>query len=212
MNSQLEYYKHLASIMYATRGCRFTAAKMLKTKEMFSIGTISFLSIYLIGWSVASASYPDVITSAHARFFNAVSVVASVGLLALSIFDFALSRSVTSEKLNRNALEISQIMRELERHLERPSPDFGELERIAAEYERMIIANEVNHSPADYRLWLSEKAKPRDPFYAACFYVRRIYTKAVYLATSAFMHLILVALVILPTLWYLVFRVMSTAV
>lgn len=203
MSEEIDYYKHLATIMYQTRGCRFTASSRLKRVDFFSISTIAFLSIYFLTWSVISLSYPEVITSSHSRFFNAISVVAAVALLSISIFDFALGRSVVAEKLNRNALEISILMRALERELARQSPDPMQLATIASDYEKLVAENQTNHTGIDRLRWSLGIAKSKNSFISVLYTLRRLTVLPVLTLYSLSIHLILIACVVVPTLWYM---------
>ena len=137
MPNEIGYYEHLAEIMYKTRGCRFAAASALEIKERWSVGTVAFLSAYLVSWSVILVSYPEVFNSKHAAFYTAISAIASISLLVISLMDYAFGRSVQAEKVHQNALSIPICMRELERELASKSPDVAAMQKIAIVHVRI---------------------------------------------------------------------------
>lgn len=202
MSQDLEYYQHLASIMYKTRGCRFAAAAALEVKQRWSVGTVAFLSIYLVAWSIILIAYPNAFSSQHAAFYNAMSAVASIALLVVSLMDYAFDRSVHAEKLHQNALSISKCMRELERQLVSQAPNFALMVAIAEEYERNIAESQVNHTSMDYVRWIYNSSKPNGFMASVWFAIRRVLFNAWFFASSMFLYVVLVAVIVIPTIWY----------
>ena len=194
--------------MYQTRGCRFNAALALQTKEVWSIGTISFLAIYMLAWAIMSISYPDVFNTKYSRFFDAVSAIASISLLVISIMNFAFERPVKAEKLNRNALAISKLMRRLERELAAPKVDFTTLQDIAAEYENHIAETQVNHTQKDQTRWIYSKANSEKKITAMLFLFRRWAYDIWFYGSSMFMYAFVIISIVAPTLWYSIFVVL----
>jgi conflict system pore-forming effector with SLATT domain len=202
MSSEIDYYTHLASIMYRTRGCRFGAASALEVKQRWSLGTVAFLSTYLIAWSIVLLAYPEAFTSKHAAFYNTMSATASIALLVVSLMDYALDRSVQAEKLHQNALSISKLMRELERELASQAPNLESMKAIAVEYERSIAETQVNHTLMDYKRWKYSSAKPIDFISRAWFPVRRNVYDVWFYVSSMILYWLLIATIVLPTAWY----------
>jgi hypothetical protein len=210
MSPEIEYYKHLSGIIYRTRGCRFGAASALEVKERLSVGTIAFLSIYLLCWSIILLAYPEAYISKHAAFYNAVSATASVALLVVSLMDYAFGRSVKAEKLHQNALSISICMRDLERQLASSSPDVAVMEKIASEYERHISETQVNHTSMDFTRWNYASAKPTGLATALWYPLRRLLFNIWFYVTAMLMHVLLLTAIIVPTIWYTVHFVIPT--
>lgn len=202
MSAEIEYYRHLANIMYRTRGCRFGAASALEIKQRWSLGTIAFLSTYLIGWSIVLLAYPDAFGSKNAAFYNAMSAIASIALLAVSLMDYAFGRSVQAEKLHQNALSISKCMRELERQLASCAPNLSAMEAIAIEYERNIAETQVNHTSMDYTRWIYSSAKPHNFLTSIWFPIRNLSFNVWFYFSSMFVYFLLVASIVIPTIWY----------
>jgi hypothetical protein len=188
--------------MYQTRGCRFGAASALWAKERISIGTIGFLAVYLLSWSIISLSYPDIFEVSHARFFNAISAIASVSLLVLSLMDFAFARGVRAEKLQQSALSISRLVRELERQLASAEPDVGLMRSTAAEYERQLAETQINHTSNDLRRWIYGKAESDKLWIQLLFWIRRHAFDLWFYVSSMFVYLLLTCSIVLATLWY----------
>ena len=202
MPNEIGYYEHLAEIMYKTRGCRFAAASALEIKERWSVGTVAFLSAYLVSWSVILVSYPEVFNSKHAAFYTAISAIASISLLVISLMDYAFGRSVQAEKLHQNALSISICMRELERELASKSPDVAAMQKIAIEYERHISATQVNHTSMDFTRWTYNSAKAHGFVTIVWYPIRRILFNIWFYLSSMFMYVFLLTATIIPTIWY----------
>jgi len=206
MSIEVEYYQQLATKMIKTRGARFTAATGLAIKDRCSIATTALLSVYLLGCSIWLIAMPGSFSPEAVRFFGALSVVASIAILVLSLLDYALGRAVRAEKLQQNALRISVLLRRLERELCSEAPDIALIRDIAAKYEDELFETQVNHSSSDYRKWQiycspSESLEQR--------LKRQLKISAFdawYYISALIIHVILVLTITALTLWYLVYR------
>ena len=207
MSDELAYYENLTKIMYKTRGCRFGAAGALRVKERLSVGTIAFLAVYVLSWLIISLSYPEIFTVSHARFFNAVSAIASVSVLVLSLMDFALGRGVQAEKLHQSALFISRLMRDLERQLASPEPDVEKMRGIATDYERQIAETQISHSASDLVRWAYGEARSATTLVQLLFWIRKQVFDLWFYASSMFIYIILVLSIVLATSWYAIYMI-----
>jgi hypothetical protein len=160
LSYELEYYRNLAQVMLKTRGARFTAASSLGVRERWSIGTTSLLTVFILSWSVFLVADPDAFSTPDVRFFGALSIISSVAVLTLTLLDYALGRTVRAEKLQQSALQISLIMRALERELCSDTPDIAAMRRLAIEYETAVAETQLNHAPSDFRKWEIGSEKP----------------------------------------------------
>jgi hypothetical protein len=195
VSGERSYYEHLVKIMLTTRGVRFSVAESEQRKEKFSIGTIAVLSIYLAGWSLAASLFPDILTEFQARALGFISLVASVSLLVISLFDFAAGRSVYAEKMLQNAFAITEILREAERELAKEVPDFTRLSRLASMYEAKVSGVSVNHTSKDYKLWKLERRKPSNIFEACQIWVTSKILRCLAFTSAMFFQIVLVALI-----------------
>lgn len=149
--SQRDYYAHLCGIMLKTSRARFHAAKTLKAKDLASLVVSVLLSIALISISVAQLAGLPVIIRSNTGM-TILAIIAAIGLLAQTLIDWALARSVLATKLHDNALQITRVLREMERELAKPEQDFSILTSLAARYEDINVLTGVNHSDMDYKL------------------------------------------------------------
>lgn len=197
----MKYYKDLCGIMLKTRGARFIAASTLETKERFSVGTMAFLSTYLMAVAVWQIAIPGLFDDKTTQIYGAISVVASVSLLVLTLLDFAYGRSVKSEKLHQNAIKISMLMRQLERELQKPSPDVLNMQNLAAEYEKEIAETQINHTEADYQKHLLQRADRSTGWNRVLNDVKLRWLTFSDYAKSLWAHVTIVLLVIGLTYW-----------
>ena len=205
MSEEISYYKYLCdNVMFKTRGCRFSAASALIAKERFSIITIAFLSIYMLSWSIISLTYPEIFTSSHSRFYNAISAIAAVSLLVISLMDYSIGRSVSAEKLHANALRISKLMRSLERELNKETPDAVTMRQIAKEYEDEISDTQINHSSTDYRRYIYGTRKSDRKLANFGYWLWSNVYNIYYYSRSLLIHIALILIVVASTLMYLI--------
>lgn len=159
IKDQLQYYRDLLDIIMKTRGARFTAARHCKTNDKLSVMTQAILSVYLTSVSVVFLAYPQSKFAQDATYFSVLSIIASIWLLVAALSDFAEGRGVKAHQLYENALDITLILRAMERELKNPAPDVKKLSELAEKYEVTIRENGVNHDPIDYISYLDERTK-----------------------------------------------------
>lgn len=188
--------------MQKTRGSRFNAASALKRKDVWSIVTVAAMALYILGWSVLTLAYPDIFDASESRFYAVVSAVASICLLVVSIFDFAMERSVRADRLHRNALTITTLMRTLERELASSTPDIQRMAQLAREYEAAVSETYVNHSERDYKRWLYSRATSASPIIRLGQVVRGVAYGIWDYVTSMFVYALILLCIVGSTLWY----------
>lgn len=152
--TMIGYYTYLSgSIMQRTRGARFVASQLLVMKERGSLLILAILTIFLIAISLLLLIQPDALDAAKSRQVGVLSIVSSVTILAITIFDYALARGLLAAKLHDSSLRITEIMREMERELVKEKPSYDVLERLAASYELENKSTNVNHSNFDFFIY-----------------------------------------------------------
>ena len=206
MSAEIDYYRNLVGIMLKTSGTRFTAANNLTVRDRFSVATLSILSIFLIAVSVISLAAPDVVGSNGAKFFGALSVIASVWILVITLFDYALGRSVLALRLHQNAIRINQRLREMEREIAKSEPDLVLLRSLAADYEKDIAETEVNHSPSDYKIYQFNKQKPTGWITKIWYPIRNFLFSSLVFCVSVPSNLLVLIIVVGATGWYVLIR------
>ena len=202
MNSEVDYYTNLVSIMLKTSGTRFTSAEQLTVRDRFSVATLAILSIFLIGVSVVSLVAPDARGTLEAKFFGVLSVVASVWILVITLFDYALGRSLHAYRLHQNAIRIMKLARAMERELANPSPDMASVRQLARRYEKEITKTEVNHSTSDYKMYVYSRQKPTGLFTAILYPIRNFLFYALIFCICVPLNIIVLAVVGGATIWY----------
>jgi hypothetical protein len=202
MSNQLDYYKHLASIMLTTRGTRFTAAQILKNRERFSVLTLAFLSVFLIAVSVFSLAIPNALGSFGGKYFGTLSAVASIAILVITLSDNSLERGILAHRLQQNALRISKVMRKMERELEKITPDINTLESLACEYEDGVADTEVNHSTSHYKIYVYSRQKANGRIIGVAYAIRNILYISLVFFRESWPNLLVITAVLGATLWY----------
>lgn len=202
MNTETDYYTNLVKIMLDTRGTRFTSAQLLTVRDRFSVATLAILSIFLIGVSVVSLVSPDTMGSSGAKFFGALSVVASVWILVITLFDYALGRGLLAYRLHQNAIKITKIARAIERELAQPSPNMQLIREMAERYEDENAETEVNHSPSDYKIYRYSRQKPKGVFTAVLYPIRNFLFSSLIFCISVPSNILVLLVVGGATIWY----------
>ena len=206
MGSEIEYYRYLVGIMLTTRGTRFTAAQLLTVRDRFSVATLAILSIFLIAVSVISLSVPDLVGGFRGKFFGALSVTASVWILVITLFDYALGRGLLAHRLHQNAIRITKLAREMERELEKSSPDMDLIRSLAKRYEDENAETEVNHSPSDYKIYVYSRQRPTGWFTRLVYPVRNFLFSGLVFCASVPSNLLVLLAVGGATVWYLLWQ------
>lgn len=203
MSAETDYYMNLVKIMLNTRGTRFTSAQLLTVRDRFSVATLAVLSIFLIGVSVILLASPDAMGTSGAKFFGALSVIASVWILVITLFDYALGRGLLAHRLHQNPIKITKIARIMERELAKPSPDMSVMRQMAERYEDENAETEVNHSPSDYKIYLYSRQKPTGAVTAVLYPIRNFLFSALIFCVSVPSNLLVLIVAGGATIWYL---------
>ncbi|WP_139015103.1 SLATT domain-containing protein [Pseudorhizobium pelagicum] len=198
------YYQYLSErVMAGTRGARFTAARLLIFKERASLVIQSVLAVLLIWVSVILLAYPN-IDDAVTRKLGIVSTMASVAILGITLFEYALGRGLLAAKLHDSALRTTVFMRKLERELAKPNPSSAVLEQAAEEYEQENVLTNVNHSAMDFTLHEYSRARSNCWVIEAFFRTRSFFAQASVVALAVSPGLLTLA-VIMYQAWDLPF-------
>lgn len=206
MSTEIDYYRNLVKIMQKTSGTRFTAATNLTVRDRFSVVTLSVLSIFLIAVSVIVLAAPDLLEPSGAKFFGALSVIASVWILVITLFDYALGRNIMALRLHQNAIRINLRMRAMEREIEKTSPDLKTLRQLAELYEQDIAETEVNHSPSDYKIYQFSRQQSTDRLTGLWYPVRNFLFSSLVFCASVPSNLLVLIIILGATVWYVFIR------
>jgi len=203
VSAEIEYYTNLVKIMLNTRGTRFTSAQLLTVRDRFSVATLAILSIFLIGVSIVLLVAPDAMGTSGAKFFGALSVIASVWILVITLFDYALGRGLLAHRLHQNAIKITKIARTMERELAKSAPDMVVVRQMAEKYEDENAETEVNHSSSDYKTYLYSRQNPTGAITAIVYPIRNFLFSAMIFCVSVPSNILVLVVVGGATVWYL---------
>ena len=109
-----DFLEELKHKLWSTRGSRLRASERLKTKEKYSILSLSFLTAYLIIFGLLSVYnlFNDYKISENLIPFSITSV--SIFLLVFSLFENSKNYSIRSFQFHNCSLEISRLYNELQ--------------------------------------------------------------------------------------------------
>ncbi len=109
-----DFLEELKHKLWSTRGSRLRASERLKTKEKYSVLSLSFLTAYLIIFGLLSVYnlFNDNIISENLIPFSITSV--SIFLLVFSLFENSKNYSIRSFQFHNCSLEISRLYNELQ--------------------------------------------------------------------------------------------------
>ncbi|MGV1904883.1 SLATT domain-containing protein [Agrobacterium cavarae] len=200
----LGYYDYLAKhVIMGTRGARFTAARLLLLKERASLLIQTVLAVLLVWVSVIVLANPD-FDAKVTQQLAIVSIIASVAILAITLFEYALGRGLLAAKLHDSSLRATAIMRKIERELVNPQPSLAVLQAAAEEYEQENILTNVNHSSVDFAIYKFSRSKSDREFVNLLYRVRSIAAQGMVVALAVWPGL-LTLLVIVTQSWGLPF-------
>ncbi|MBY3296221.1 SLATT domain-containing protein [Rhizobium laguerreae] len=188
--------------MSGTRGARFTAARLLVLKERVSLVIQCVLAVLLIGVSIYLLAYPDV-DADDARRLGLISTMASVSILAIVLFEYALGRGLLASKLHDSALRATSLMRALERELAAPEPSLTVLAQTAEAYEQENIMTNVNHSAMDFTLHRYSRAKSNWGIVNFFYRARSIVAQAIVVALAVWPGLLTLGVIAYQTFLFL---------
>jgi hypothetical protein len=123
--------------------------------------------------------------------------------LVIILFDYALGRGLLAHQLHQNAIRITKLAREMERELEKSSPDVDLIRSLAKRYEEENAETEVNHSPSDYKIYMYSRQKPTGWLTNFVYPVRNLLFSTLVFCASVPANLLVLLVVAGATVWYL---------
>ena len=132
--------------MKTTSGCRFNAAKRLEARERSLTRLISFISVYVVSLTVL----PYFLKLNHdtTNFLNILTFIFGLVILVSSLLQTSTRDAVFAEQHHRCALEISEIIREL-------NIEFNGISQTTARaynerYNQVLQKYSINHDEVDF--------------------------------------------------------------
>lgn len=148
-----DFLEELKHKLWSTRGSRLRASERLKTKEKYSILSISFLSAYLIIFGLLSVYnlFNENRISEDLIPFSITSV--SIFLLVFSLFENSKNYSIRALEFHNCSLKISRLYNELQTFKSyNKSATIDELREFTTRLQdryQTVLENYENHSQID---------------------------------------------------------------
>lgn len=141
--------------MWKTKGARFNASRRLRNKSIWSLRTISFLSVYTIAITLSQNYQLFVVTGGIKDFPAFLSILLSLCILVLSILEGSENYLLRSERLHKCAVEISDLYEALQGKKTKKINN-KTVRDLSAKYADVLRKCEENHEPVDYELFQTE--------------------------------------------------------
>jgi hypothetical protein len=135
-----------------TRACRFSAAERLHGNDRRMALLVAMASVLVIALTVLPFVYK--FPSTVSGDLSVITLVMSVMILAISLFQYSSNDAVSAEQLHRCGLELNELRRELRDKAE--DIDAETLASIRSRYDTILQKYSINHIEADFRKYMLE--------------------------------------------------------
>jgi SMODS and SLOG-associating 2TM effector domain family 5 len=155
------YIEDLKNKIWTTRGCRFNASRRLNNKYYISTYGISLFS--LLGISISL--FQILFNISECFFINKVitliSITLSIFVLIYSLLEGSKNYQIRSDRLNANALILSDILEELNYCIATSSSVIDEqrIHDLKEKYLKAIHECPENHGIEDYNYFKAQEFK-----------------------------------------------------
>jgi hypothetical protein len=148
-----EFMRSLRTQAWRTAGARYSAARRLRRRELFSTVSLALFSALSVAVAFVQRIYSVQQGTAWDNYLTPLSVALGVFLLAISLMEWGARNGAQADALHRNAealtafqLKVAQRLSELESGM---SITWPEVEAMRVEYERVKRECQYNHEPLD---------------------------------------------------------------
>jgi len=161
-----DFDKELNYKLWSTKHSRYIANRRLKLKHRSSTRAISYLSAYLIGFTLFDYLFLSVQESYNPAYFIFGSILLSVFIIIFNQLESSANYTARAAKHYKCALEVTRLYNRL-RILKRgknPVKDdsfWTEVDKIDQEYTE-VLGNYENHDQIDYDFFRAKKPKYED--------------------------------------------------
>lgn len=158
--AQGSFDKQLSYNLWSTSRTRYIAARRLRSKDLRSSKAISFLSAYMIIFTLSDYLFLSHLEKYNGNYILLLNVTFSLLILIFSQLESSASYGVKAVKFHECGLDISHLYKKLRRlksryeNHEKDNAFYQELERIDDEYES-ILRSYDNHELIDFELFKS---------------------------------------------------------
>lgn len=148
-----EFMRSLRTQAWRTAGARYSAARRLRRRELFSTVSLALFSALSIAIAFVHRIYAEQQGTEWDNYLTALSIALGVFLLAISLMEWGARNGAQADALHRNAealtafqLKIAQRVSEFDAGAPLAWPD---VEALRIEYEVIKRECQYNHEPLD---------------------------------------------------------------
>lgn len=148
-----EFMHSLRTQAWRTAGARYSAARRLRRRELFSTVSLALFSALSVAVAFVQRIYAAQQGTAWDNYLTALSVALGVFLLAISLMEWGARNGAQADALHRNAealtafqLKVAQRLSELESGTRIA---WADVEAMRVEYEGIKRECQYNHEPLD---------------------------------------------------------------
>lgn len=153
------FLKELRTKVWRTAGARYDAARRLKRRELFSTISLAFFSALTVALAFLQRIYSAQSGTQLDNYLTALSVCLGVFILAISLMEWGAGNGAKSDALHRNAEDLNSlqllIWQRISEVTTESKRDWGEVDSLRVEYERIKERCTTNHAPIDDKMFLA---------------------------------------------------------
>ena len=176
--------------IWKTKGSRFNKYRRYRSKNYWSLFSISLLTIYLLALNLLLYFPVYTFTDRQVQAIPLLSVILSVFILILSLLEASKQYILISERLYTCSNELTNLYTELQYFKSRAdySPHgLSKLEKIMLKYDMILSKCPDNHDSIDLEVFKTEHP---EVFACGCIEKKWIYIKAFFLTYALYLFLI----------------------
>ena len=197
MGKPQSYRDELDKIMWTTKGARYNGSRRCKRKHEVSTASTAILTLYIIGFSIAQYVPSFNIQKHICGYITYSTIVASIGILILSLLEGSKNYQVKSERLYNCANEINNLYSTLRSLHYDNSLNETKVMEIRNGYTELLLRYPDNHDPIDFELFKAQYKQEFDISYSSSTWIK--------MKSMIQMYWLYTALLIAPVLVFIFF-------
>lgn len=153
MEEPNSYRDELDKNMWTTKGSRYNGSRRCKRKHEISTACIAILTLYIIGLNLSQFIPALNIQPNLSRYITFSTLIASMGILILSLLEGSKNYLVKSERLYNCANEINKLYGKIRMFKYNCNVGDDSIMGIREAYNELLLRYPDNHEPIDYDLF-----------------------------------------------------------
>ena len=154
-----DYADKFLRTLWITKGARFEAHRRLMARHTYSVFTIAILSIYVIGASLISLMYQDTLQASDIKFINLFTVLTSVFILVVSIYESGRDYVTRAELMLRCGQNITELHSEVDYKKKQGLLELDNFQPYIDRYHNIMREYNENHENIDYKYFVTHHKK-----------------------------------------------------